>query len=378
MKVALTFSGCHRRGGVERIMLECANFMASRGHETHIVTAEHDAQFLHPEIVVHGVNVGNGNALSQLKEFVRSGPQVVAKVAPESLGTFGAVTPPGVCWVQSVHAAWMEISAQRRDWKGRLKQRLNPFHPYVLNLEKERFGGRKYQHLIALTPDVKADLMRFYGVPETDIAVIPNGFEPKEFCLARCANRDETRANLGVENGEKVVVFCANELERKGFAPLFRALVSLRRDDVKLLAVGRLDSEAYAAEIERSGWGNRVIFTGPSSDVAQFYVASDVFALPTQYEAWGLVIVEAMACGLPVLTSALAGAAVAVQESENPEHRTGILLQNPNDSEEIAAKIAPLLDGKHAEAAAISRSVARYAWSEVLLDYEKLLLAHRR
>ena len=86
-----------------------------------------------------------------------------------------------------------------------------------------------------------------------------------------------------------------------------------------------------------------------------------------------LVIVEAMACGLPVLTSALAGASVAVKEGS-----TGNLLQNPDDVSEIAAKLTPILDGKHASESQIASSVAHYAWDKVLLDYEKLLAQHAR
>ncbi|RYG53671.1 glycosyltransferase [bacterium] len=139
------------------------------------------------------------------------------------------------------------------------------------------------------------------------------------------------------------------------------------------MAVGRLDATAYAAEIARLGIEKRVQFTGPSNNVASFYAASDIFALPTQYEAWGLVIVEAMACGLPVVTSALAGAAVAVESG-----KTGVLLDNPDDEAEIARGLTHFLDQKQIDAQGISASVARYAWDQVLLDYERVLLTHRR
>jgi UDP-glucose:(heptosyl)LPS alpha-1,3-glucosyltransferase len=112
----------------------------------------------------------------------------------------------------------------------------------------------------------------------------------------------------------------------------------------------------------------RVHFTGPSGGVAPFYAAADVFALPTQYEAWGLVIVEALACGLPVVTSRLAGAAVAVREGE-----TGRLLDDPRDSGEIAAALRSLLDGRHAPPEQICESVASYKWSRILVRYEESL-----
>ena len=112
----------------------------------------------------------------------------------------------------------------------------------------------------------------------------------------------------------------------------------------------------------------RVKFTGPSNDVADYYAAADVFALPTQYEAWGLVIVEAMASGLRVLTSRLAGAAVAVDEG-----RTGRLLDDPADVTEIAGKLRRLLDEDGPSPDEVSASVAKYEWAQVLQGYESIL-----
>ena len=354
-------------------MLECANFLAGRGHETHILATQWDKTVLDPRVQTHFVPAKTAPPLLRLWSFRRHSRRVLAALPEiETLGAFGVLSPPGVLWVQSVHGAWLEISAARRDFRGRLKQKLNPVHPYTIFLEKRVFGARRYRHLIALTPAVKSDLMRLYDVPDRDISVIPNGFSPAEFHIENRAQRREiVREQLGIAPDAQVIVFVANELERKGFGPLLRAAASLARPNLHILAVGRLDGAAYAAEIERLGFKNRVHFPGPSDDVAAFYAASDVFALPTQYEAWGLVIVEAMACGLPVVTSALAGAAVAVQHQ-----KTGYLLQNPADESEIARGLRHFLDQNAVSDAMISQSVAPYAWSQVLLDYERVLLQY--
>lgn len=373
MKIALSFPGCHRRGGVERILLECANFLAERGHETHVLATQWDESLLDARIHRHFVPARRSPPLLRLWSFTRESRRVLARLeGVESVGAFGVISPPGVLWVQSVHAAWLEISAARRSWRGRLKQRLNPVHPYTIHLEKQMFAGRRYRHLIALSPQVRDDLMRFYQVPAADISVVSNGFAPAEFNLGRRSERNAVREKLGIPHDARVVVFVANELERKGFGPLLRAIASLQRGDVHLLAVGRLDAHAYAGEIARLGMTPRVHFTGPSNDVAGFYAASDLFALPTQYEAWGLVIVEAMACGLPVVTSRLAGAAIAVREGE-----TGLLLDDPDDETEIAGALRAFLGGAPASPEAISASVAPFSWSQVLLQYERVLLEHR-
>jgi UDP-glucose:(heptosyl)LPS alpha-1,3-glucosyltransferase len=374
MKIALSFPGCHRRGGVERVMLECANFLADRGHEMHAFSAEWDMDSLSPKVVRHQVACHSLMRAYETPAFVRASRRELTSLQPRAdvVAGFGAASMPGsIVWMQSVHAAWIEISRRTRNFFGRLKQRLNPFHRIILDLERELIGRRRYRKIVALTPQVRDDVMRLYGVPGDDVVVIPNGYCPREFSLEKARHsREPMRQRLGFTADDKVVIFVANEVERKGFHPLLEAMAQLDDSTVQLLAVGRLDAKACARRIARLGLTERVRFTGPTSEVADYFAAADVFALPTQYEAWGLVIVEAMACGLPVLTSRLAGASVAVCEGE-----TGSLLDDPKNPAEIAQKLRPLLAGPHVSVANIARSVERYRWSHVLLDYEATLVA---
>jgi len=372
MKITVSFPGCHRRGGIERCVLEAVNFLAASGHEVHLLTSDWDRDALHSAVHVHAIPLPKRGSLLRLLAFARRSKKALAALP---LGTvhaaFGVESPPGgVMWVPSVHKAWLESSKTQRDWRGRLRQKINPHHPALLRLERGYFGGRRYRKLIALTDQVKSDLMRLYTVPAEDIAVLPNGYSQTEFSTRRTRQeRADKRAELGYGPNAKVVIFVANELERKGFGPLLRGISQLQDPNVFLLAVGRVNPQAYVGEIEQLGLTSRVHFTGPSSDVAAYYAAADVFALPTQYEAWGLVIVEALACGLPVLTSRLAGAAAVVQEGV-----TGSLLDNPNDPAEIAAKLRPLLNGLTASAEEIEQSVSAYSWPNILRQYEQHLL----
>lgn len=375
MKVALSFPGCHRRGGVERVLVECLNFLAVRGHETHAFAAEWDRAVLRPEVHCHDVPDRALLAAGRVERFRRESARAIARLRPDVTGSFGVAAAPGsVVWMQSVHAAWMDISRRTRTFRERLRQRLNPFHPLILRAERRMLTGREYRRLIALTPEVRDDLVRFYGVPVGDVDVLPNGFSRAEFNLTnRVRDREPTRARLGIPADARVLVFVANEAERKGLPQLLRVVAGLREPSLHVLAVGRFDPAPSAALAASLGLNGRVHFPGASAQVARYYAAADLFVLPTQYEAWGLVIIEAMACGLPVLTSRLAGAAVAVAEG-----RTGQLLDDPRDEVEIAAKLRLLLEpsgstADSADAAEISRSVESYEWSQVLTRYEALL-----
>jgi len=370
MKIALSFPGCNRRGGVERIIYECARYLAGRGDE--VTVFANDFEKNDARVAYKHVPVRSSFSFMRPVSYFRECSRLLDRAQYDALGTFGCVCPEGgVYWAQSVHAAWMAEAKKFRAplSLGRLKQRLNPIHPVLLKLEERHLRARAYRKVIALTEQVRSDLQQYYGVPPEDVVVLPNGFAPAEFNVAnRSACRAEIRPALGYDDRDRVVVFVANELERKGFAPLLRAIAQLRQPDLRLLAVGRLNPDTYKAEIAQLGLEDRVRFTGPTSDVAKYYCAADVFALPTQYEAWGMVIVEAMASGLPVLTSRLAGAAVAVREPA-----TGRLLDDPRSVDEIASKLAPLLAGDHASSEAIAESVQSYAWPGILASYERIL-----
>lgn len=371
MKILLSFPSVNRRAGVERVVCESANFLASRGHDVTALTGEVEPNCLAGNIKQLIVprpkpwKVGLAHFNEQFAEVVSSKRQQF-----DAHGAFCTASPPGgVLWVQAVHKRWLEISSQTRNIWGRCRQTLNPFHYVALKLEQQMIGGRKYGKLLALTSEVAHDLQRFYSVPSKDIEILPNGVNPEEFKPASALEKKRARENLGLPLDQPVIVFVANEVYRKGFLPLLSAVSQISVNPPWILAVGKLGSrESWQKHLASLGLAQRVVFTGPTSFANVAFAAGDVFALPTTYEAWGLVIVEALASGLPVLTSRTAGAAVAIREGEN-----GWLLDQPQDVDEIRTKLIEVLAGKLQNPGEISRSVEAYHWSKVLLTYEQYL-----
>lgn len=259
LKVALAYPGCHRRGGVERVLVETANFLAERGHSVHVYACDWDKGVLDERVRKHHVALRTHSPLLRAALFAPHVSRMINAQHFDARGGFGSETPDGaLSWAQSVHAAWMEISGRERSGCDKLKQRLNPFHPLALAMERRIYRGRRYGHVVALSSGVADDLVRFYDVPRDDITVIPNGFAPQEFNLARRDARESRRAELGYPPDARVVIFVANELERKGFGPLLRAIAQLNDPNAHLLAVGRLDAGAYVEEIAALGMSERV------------------------------------------------------------------------------------------------------------------------
>ncbi|MGD8200622.1 glycosyltransferase family 4 protein [Ornithinimicrobium sp. W1679] len=366
----MTFHGCHRRGGVERVMYECVNHLARQGHAVDALAGEWDDSAFEGGVHRRTLEFLDQPPALKLYSYARAARRAVGELspAPTVVAGFGGAAPPGsVTWMQSVHAAWMDISRQTRDLQGRMRQRVNPFHPVALGLERSLLGGRRYARVVALTPAVKADIMRYYDVPPSDIDVIPNGYSEREFHVPSSELRAGARRRLGFTEDDRVVIFVANELERKGFRLLVEGIRAHPDRSVKVLAVGAFNRAQARSIVEEAGLGDRVVLAGATNDVHGCYAAADCFALPTKYEAWGLVVVEAMASGLPALTSAGAGAAVAVDEGVN-----GTLVTDPTSRDEVVGAVERLLTIS-TEPTVISQSVAAYRWSAVLKAYEDVL-----
>jgi UDP-glucose:(heptosyl)LPS alpha-1,3-glucosyltransferase len=177
---------------------------------------------------------------------------------------------------------------------------------------------------------------------------------------------------LRIPSDAWVILFVANEWERKGLMPLLEALRRWRKPDVHLVAAGRLPKRRLACLAAKAGLSEQFHCVGSDEPVNTWFGIADAFVLPTHYEAWGMVIIEALASGLPVLTSATAGAAVAIRSRLN-----GILLEDPSSVSEILSGLVRLRRCVPPDARVISDSVAPYEWSRLLMRYEEILKASR-
>jgi UDP-glucose:(heptosyl)LPS alpha-1,3-glucosyltransferase len=376
MKIVLSFPGCHRRAGVERIVFECARFLAGRGHDVTVLAGEWERDETQP-VKYQRVPVRSWPRFLRGRSYFENATRQLRGLDFDVLNTHGCVCPlGGVQWVQSVHAAWLERSKSFRAplSLGRWKQRLNPLHPVLLRLEAMHFRERNYRKIIATTEVVRDDLERIYGVPPGDVVIIPNGFSPSEFNPERRLQmRGEMRAKLGLAPDHIALLFVANELGRKGYGTILEAMRKLGRRDLRLLVVGRASAGQAKREAAAAGLGGQVIVCGSSGDVGQYHAAADLFVLPTQYEAFCLAILEALGSGLPVITTTVPGARDAIQPGIN-----GALIGNPKSGAELAAALEPFLDPVRCAAvsAQVPATVSAYQWPRVLARYEEVLRQH--
>jgi glycosyltransferase involved in cell wall biosynthesis len=253
----------------------------------------------------------------------------------------------------------------------------NPIHIFIYLRDLIRYRGRTHRAVVCLSETDAADLRVTYGPVRPRIEVIPNGVELERFRPPTPDERRAARTELKLGTEERVAVFVGHEFSRKGLSFAIQGLS--HAPSVLLLVLGGNDdiiAEAYA-EAKELGVGDRVLFLGPRHQLVPFLHASDFFVLPSAYEANALVVLEALAAGLPVIATPVGFAPEVVVDGVN-----GFLVER--DGRAVGERMEQLATLDDPEFAAWGRrareSVEPYGWrgiAERYLELAEELLAER-
>jgi len=218
-----------------------------------------------------------------------------------------------------VHRQWLENRARALGPAARLGQRLNPYHRYVLAAEARLFASPRLRAVICNSRMVAGEIERHFGVARDRLHVIYNGIDLEHFRPSlRDEHRAPMRARLGLAIDTPVLLFVGGGFARKGVDRLIDALAAGADRDAHLVVVGGDKGEGRSRGHARSrGVAARVHFAGPQADVRPWCGLADAFALPTLYDPFPNAALEALACGLPIVTSTQSGAAELVRPGEN-------------------------------------------------------------
>ena len=332
-------------GGAEAVAWTVAHGLAQRGDRVEVIARR---AIDSPEVVVRRVAVPRIWQPLRVLGFSAAAARAVADSRADQVLSFSRTRRQHVYRAGAgSHADYMERRYGRlhRAW------RVSPRHAVLLAAERRIFRDPR-QRVLCVSEMVRSEIRRRYAVPAERLAVVRNGVDLERFHPRnRAGSGARLRAELGASDAP-VWLFAGSGFERKGLDTALRALARTGPATAELWIAGRDAQARWQRLARRLGVTSRVSFLGFQRDLAPVYAAADVLLLPSRYDAFGNVCLEAAAAGLPVVTSGAVGAAELLRDS-------GGVVDDPEDVAGFARELEQLHEpALRARRAADSRKIA--------------------
>lgn len=339
MKIAVIRKKFVLYGGAEQFADGYIHQLAESGHEVHIFSNKWTPS-RHNNIHHHLVAALNLNAFFRTLSFARN---VAKKIRGQH---FDIIQSHEKTWLQDVyragdgcHIKWLRQRGMNFSLLKNLFVYLNPFHQLILKLEKNIFESEKCKKIIAISQMVKEDILENYQCPPEKISVVYNGADLKRFHPNnKKSYRNLIRKQLGIPETSILILFVGSGFERKGLQFLLQSTEHLENKDWRLLIMGKGNFKKFMRYAPKNNT-DYIIAKEPDPEIEKYYGAADIFILPSIYEPFGNANLEALATGLPVITTKYCGASNIIQTKKN-----GLVVDDPFNPVEIAEKINCLFD----------------------------------
>lgn len=227
------------------------------------------------------------------------------------------------------------------------RKRMSLFDRALARVEDRLVSEGGCRRFLAVSELTRKIFLDEYPIDPARVMVVHPGIDASPYAkLDRERCRREIRGRFGIVPDEPLILFVSMNFAIKGLDHILRGLGRLREKDpsarFRLLVIGRGDQKAYGRLARELGLGDAVLFAGAVAreKLPEVYLAGDLYAMLSRFDTFGMVVLEAMAAGLPVLISGSVGASDIVREGEN-----GFVVENPADTDVIAERIETMLHG---------------------------------
>ncbi|MEM6366186.1 MAG: glycosyltransferase family 4 protein [Planctomycetota bacterium] len=214
------------------------------------------------------------------------------------------------------HAEWLRLKAQTQTAAARFGTLINPFHIYTKFIEKRVIEHPSLKAIICNSEMVRDQIQRDFEIEPSKCHVIYNSVDTDHFHPKLSKYRERVRSEFGIPLFALLLVQVGSGFERKGVATSIKAVAT--NQNTHLLVVGKCSrTQRYQKMASDLSCGDRVHFAGVQADVRPFYGAADASILPTIYDPFPNVILEAMSCGLPIISSTTCGCVDIIESGMN-------------------------------------------------------------
>ncbi len=350
LKIALVIlhADAHK-GGAERYTLQIAHALAGRGHQVSLLATTHAEPVagVNPVVLQAGGRTKTARYLGFLKrldEFLAEHPCDIVH----------AMLPVRRCDLYHPHAGLATEALA----KGHLKHantlvrglswlcnQANSRRRAYAATETEMLKEPDAPGILCLSEYVKAAVRRRFFLPEHKLHTLFNAVDLDVFAPGGDPSvRGTLRERFGIGSQEPVGLMVAQDFARKGLAEVIQAMAQLPRNSMRLLVIGKDDPARYRRQAKLAGLQDAVVFAGPTSDVRPFYRAADFMVMPTRHDPCSLVVLEALAMGVPVISTRFNGACEIMTDGTH-----GCVLADPGDISTLASAMRGMLDPQQRE-----------------------------
>jgi UDP-glucose:(heptosyl)LPS alpha-1,3-glucosyltransferase len=335
-----------QRGGAERYTADLATALAGRGHGVTVISADAGPG---GDRAYQSVRVDAGGA-TRRGQYLRFLKSVGDHLAKARYGVVHAMLPVRTCDVYHPHAglAAEGVAAGHAKYDGAIRRllamganRVNRKRLAFAAVERDLLDRPDGPVVLCLSDYVKETVRRHYpAVPEVRLATLFNAVDLRRFDPTRDEGAGrELRRRLRIPDERVVALMIAQDFARKGLREAILALRELADEPVTLVVVGRGDAGPYRRLARQARVSSHVVFAGPTADPYPFYRAADLFVLPTRHDPCSLVVLEALAMGVPVVSTVFNGACEIMTDGVH-----GHVLKDPGDVGALATAVRRLTD----------------------------------
>ncbi len=356
MKLAIISRPFVFHGGVETATAGLVRALVAHGHAVHLYSTP--GQFPLPGVVAHRIPVLGAPSLARVLSLALGAARSVRAQSYDAVQSHERVLGQDIYRAgEGCHRAYLAS-------RGRPGRSL--YHRTVLALEALVF--RRTPRIVAISGRGRDEIARLYGVPASRLRVVWNGVDLERFHPdTRSRVRRDVLEAAGIPPSSWVVLFAGSGFERKGLRFLIEGLGRRHDASTRLIVLGKGDTRAYRALADRAGIAGRVMWMGPQPDIERWYGAADLVALPSLYEPFGNVHLEALASGVPVLTSTVSGGSELIEAARN-----GLAVE-PGDAAAIAGALDRLRDEPwQALSDAARRSAEPFTYARQVSGFERV------